>query len=60
MTDAVKPAPSRGLPLMAGRFGEFSLADRLGEMAHRPVGCPSIDQFETRMAVVPPPVPDRR
>ena len=52
MTEAIKSAPIRPLPPAAGQFGERSLADRLGAMAHahRPAGCPSVDQFERRMA----------
>ncbi|MBS0502646.1 MAG: hypothetical protein JSS55_02365 [Proteobacteria bacterium] len=49
MTDAITSSPFRAQPLMAGKFGERSLADRLGDVAHRPAGCPSVEQFEARM-----------
>ena len=54
MTDAIKSSAVRLLPPAAGRFGERSLADRLGDMAQRPVGCPSVDQFEARMITTGP------
>ena len=45
VSDVVKPIRSKPLPPAAGRFGELA-ADKTG--GHRPSGCPSIDQFETR------------
>ena len=55
MTDAIKSTAMRLLPPAAGRFGERSMADRLGDVAQRPVGCPSVEQFEARMTAVNPP-----
>lgn len=49
MTKTVSASPVRPLPIAAGRFGERSLADRLGAKAHRPADCPSIEEFEARM-----------
>lgn len=60
MTDTANASPVRAAPPAAGRFGERSLADRLGSKALRPAGCPSVEQFEARMlSANDPHQPDR-
>jgi hypothetical protein len=44
--DSVKPISSKPPPPAAGKFGERAVGQAVG--AHRPSGCPSLDQFEAR------------
>jgi hypothetical protein len=44
--DSLKPIRSKPLPPAAGKFGERAVSEAAG--AHRPAGCPSVEQFEAR------------
>jgi len=44
VSDVVKPIHLKPLPPAAGKFGEFAAHGHV----HRPSGCPSLEQFESR------------
>ena len=56
MSDFAKTIPAKPTPPAAGQFGLRPPSEIYPLKAYRPIGCPSLDQFEARLMFTCAPV----